>query len=306
MLLVLVALPFALSLVAPAVARLGRTIRPAHGALLCLMLVVVLGLGSAGALALLGWYSLARLPMVAAAGSWPHVHAAHASPLPLPLTDAAGIVALLAGAVALGDLVRAWRALALAHRHAEQLPGVGPEGAALVADDVPGAYVLASLPGRRRRVVFTQGLIDLVDDEECLRGVYLHELAHARLHHVWLRVLAQATARANPLLRPVRTELDHALECWADDRAAAVVGRTKLATTLATVALAQPAGPRARVLGAVGGDVVARVWRLVDPPANRALAPTAVSLLLCGTTVGAIATACRITEKTFEALMALC
>lgn len=309
MLLVLVGLPHVVSLVValslPFTARFCTSLRPSYGAWATFATIVTLGAGSAGALALLGWYSVARIPWIAALGPWPHQEAAHASPIPLLVADLAALIALAGGLVAIADGVRALYTVWRAHRWASKLPAGDLPGCAIAPDDVPGAFVVPPLPGRPAGVVFTQGLLDLVVDPQQQRAVYFHEIAHARLGHVWLRVVARGAARLNPMLRPLLRKLDHFIECWADDRAANVVGPRPVATALAAVALAQPPQGPTLMLRATGGDVVTRVHRLVEEPSECRLLPVAGATVLCGLILGVVVAACRITEKTFEHLMDL-
>jgi Zn-dependent protease with chaperone function len=133
--------------------------------------------------------------------------------------------------------------------------------AMVVADARPAAYLL---PGRRHEIVVTTAAIDLLTPGE-LRAVLAHERAHASGHHALLRNAAHVLHRAFPRL-PVfgcaAREVARLVEVCADDTAIRDHARIDLARAL--VAMANPTGPA--TVHASGGDVTARLYRLLEPP----------------------------------------
>jgi beta-lactamase regulating signal transducer with metallopeptidase domain len=77
------------------------------------------------------------------------------------------------------------------------------------------------------------------------RIMLAHEAAHLRLRHHHYVQLGRLAAAANPLLRPVSSAIDLAVERWADEDAAREAGdRTATAHALLAAASAGPAGPQ--------------------------------------------------------------
>lgn len=169
-------------------------------------------------------------------------------------------------------------------RHLEVLDLVGrpaPQLRATVLDHaLPAAYCL---PGRRSRVVVSQGALQLLSADQ-LDAVLEHERAHiAGRHH-----LATAAAGAFgtvfrwvPLGRRARQETALLLEMIADDRALRSHSREVLATAMYEMAAAKaPQGAFA-----VGGTgALLRLQRVLTPgkqphPALRAALATAVAVL---------------------------
>jgi Zn-dependent protease with chaperone function len=169
---------------------------------------------------------------------------------------------------------------ALATTRPLPLPG-GAAGHVLAAER-PLAYAIG---GRAARVVVSQGLLALLDDQE-RQAVIAHEQSHLRLHHHRLLCFAQvvttALGKAAPAARRAHATLARELEAIADEAAARTVGdRRVVARALAKAALAGPAnGP---VTGFGGEhDLAYRIQRLTtDPPSEgrRAVATVAVALL---------------------------
>lgn len=134
----------------------------------------------------------------------------------------------------------------------------------------PGVFVLAHatpavycLPGRRGRVIVTEGALATLTDAQ-LRQVLAHERAHLRARH-HLAVLA-SEAIAGALLgrlgtRAARINIAELAEMHADD-AADPAHRRELA---AAVVLLAGATPPAGALAAAGGSALARVRRLGAP-----------------------------------------
>jgi hypothetical protein len=142
------------------------------------------------------------------------------------------------------------------------------------------------------------------------RVLLAHEAAHLRRrHHIYVQ-LAELSAAANPLLRPVSGAVRSAVERWADEDAAATVGnRVVAARAVARASLAQR--------GSVGiGRAVGVALRMTDslalartkallapaPRPRRLLAVAVAALVLVGA-AGAVA-AGHDTEHLFEAAQA--
>jgi Zn-dependent protease with chaperone function len=172
-----------------------------------------------------------------------------------------------------------------AHLTGRKLPGPGlldvPQARTVVLDSPkPVAYCV---PGRPAAIVLSTGALALLDPAQ-LTAVLAHERAHlAGRHHLFLvltRVLA-VTFPAVPLFTRGAAEVARLAEMCADDAAARRSGRRALLTAL----LAIGTGTAVPALAATGGDVGARVHRLLEPPhrARRArygLALSCVTLVL--------------------------
>jgi len=187
-------------------------------------------------------------------------------------------VAGSAGVMLLVGLVRAVRFDVGWRRTVQRYQGLG--GVDVLASPEQVAF---AAPGKPGTVVVSEGLLDLLDDDESA-AVIAHERAHLVLHHArYLRVAGLAAAAVPPLL-PLSRQLRFATERAADEGAAVAVGdRRVVARAIARVALAtSPMG----VLAVGGSSVAARVAELVDPPRPRWLPVTA----LLAAVVAAVAT----------------
>ncbi|NRQ34682.1 M56 family metallopeptidase [Nonomuraea sp. NN258] len=166
----------------------------------------------------------------------------------------------------------------------------------VVAEHSPvhDAYVLPSrervaycLPGRRARVVLSQGTLDLLDPRE-LQAVLGHERAHARGRHDLVLLPFIALAQAFPWLpaaRAARESVPLLLEMIADDHARRAHGGLLLARTL--VRMASPARDDGAATFALADAAVAeRVTRLLRRHERPRWVPAAVysaaTLLLSG------------------------
>ena len=181
--------------------------------------------------------------------------------------------------VAVGTL-RAWRVVR-SHRRLR----LDQHGSIEVAhDDRAFAF---TLPGRGGRVVWSSGLVELLDDRE--RSVVLaHERAHARYRHDRYLLIAQLTSAAVPMLRPLSSRLRFSLERWADEASADECGdRRFVAHTLGKVALYNVAPVGVLSFGGLG--VSARVAGLLAPPTQTPRASLLIALWLAIAAVGALA-----------------
>ena len=136
-------------------------------------------------------------------------------------------------------------------------------GVRVVPDARPIAYVEA---GRDAAVVVSTGMLQALQPSE-RRAMLAHESAHVRHRHDRFLAVGRLVAGLPVVGRRVHDDLHFALERWADEEAAAVVGnRTVVAHAVARAALAQHESP-AGALGMAGGDIVGRVESLLAAPA---------------------------------------
>jgi beta-lactamase regulating signal transducer with metallopeptidase domain len=160
-------------------------------------------------------------------------------------------------------------------------------GPVVVLDSArPDAF---TTPAPVSRVVVTSGLMRALTRTE-QRVVLAHERSHLTHQHVWWTLAADLAAAVNPLLRPVAATVEHAVERWADEDAAVIVGdRMLVARTIARAALLQQGSP-ALTSSAVGGDVPHRVRAMLGPPPRRRpLVCMALAVLLVAGTVATVA-----------------
>jgi len=148
--------------------------------------------------------------------------------------------------------------------------------------DQPEAYSLGSARGQ---VVISQGLLDVLDEEE-RRAVLLHEEGHLRAGHQLMLLVARAAATALQPLAPARatmSEVEQAVEEAADAYAAMRLGRPGVvARSLTKAALAGLRDPAGAVALGAGPDVPARVRRLLDPPEVPRWIPAACGVMAVG------------------------
>ncbi len=144
----------------------------------------------------------------------------------------------------------------------------------------PAAYCI---PGPDRTVVFTAGAFQVLDDQQ-VRAVIAHELAHLNGRHDFVVAFAGALRRALPFVISMRIacdELAQLVEMRADD--VALRSNDRLSIAKALVHLAEGPVP----VGALGasGAAFARLDRLAEPPhplgpATRLIGVSAVFCLL--------------------------
>lgn len=187
------------------------------------------------------------------------------------------VIALIAGLLVAGGLIASLLASAVQvflarrrHRHllsfvAHDDPSV--PGVLVLDHPSPAAYCL---PGVRARVVVSAGTLRLLGKGE-LAAVLAHERAHARERHELVLLPFTSLRRVLPRLAPVSRIVStvHLLvEMRADDRARDGRSARELAMALLRFGAARrPAAPGGTL--AVGEhEVVARVDRLLEPPAQ--------------------------------------
>jgi hypothetical protein len=216
---------------------------------------LALAAGSTIVLALLTVAGLSVIPSVAAFGDW--------SPSALRGMELASEpVELACGALFLAVLVR----LAVAGiRCLRWIREVRAEAVRSTTElvVVDGDPVAVAIPFAGGRIVVARRLLAELGPGE-VRALLAHERAHLRGRHHWFLTVAGVAVALNPLIRPVRTALEFALERWADEVAAADVGDRRLvATAVAKAALAGRARTHLR-LAATGGPVPRRVTALLS------------------------------------------
>lgn len=183
------------------------------------------------------------------------------------------VAAVLAGRMLVG-VARARRAAARRRQaHVDTLDLAGrraPDlGVTILEHPQPAAYVVA---GRSRRIVVTTGAVDRLAPDE-LAAVVAHERAHAAGRHDLIIDgirLAQRMFPKSTLLIRARAELARLVEMRADDVATRSHARVSLARALVAMAATATAPTPADaplVLAATGGDALARMNRLLQPPA---------------------------------------
>jgi Zn-dependent protease with chaperone function len=157
----------------------------------------------------------------------------------------------------------------------------GPErDVVILGHDAPAVYCL---PCGRSRIVISAGALAALTPGQ-IRAVLAHERAHLRGRHHAMLAFAAALARAFPrvpLLARAGPQLAVLTEMAADDAAARRHCRDDLAGALVVLArrgarpTAGPATPATgpAALAAAGPAALARLRRLLTPPARRRTAP---------------------------------
>ncbi|MQY04350.1 M56 family metallopeptidase [Actinomadura macrotermitis] len=150
------------------------------------------------------------------------------------------------------------------------------------------ALIATAVPGRRGGVLVSRGLLNGLTARE-LEVVFRHEESHLRhRHHRYLAAGAFAAALIPPL-RTLEGRLRLAVERWADEDAAAVVGdRVLIAHTIAKVALAgvPEGGPAPAFTDSI---VVERVQAMLASPPGTNPVTGPVVLAGSGLTTGLLA-----------------
>nr|WP_024127061.1 M48 family metalloprotease [Streptomyces sp. F8]AHE39782.1 Peptidase [Streptomyces sp. F8] len=250
---------------------LARRLEPRLATWLLTAAALILAASSTLVLGLLTLAGLVRIPLVAALKDYSPDVIAREDPAAWPATLAGAILLTLALVASVRLTARRAGALWSAALDSACLPG--PDPVVITDDHSADAYAMPGLPGR---IVISHGMLDALDPSEH-EILLAHEHAHLRHHHYAFVSLAQLSAAANPLLRPLATAVVYTVERWADEHAAHHTGnRRAVAETVAKAALATkrtrarrriPAG----ALGMLGrhagpGTVPRRVAALLAPP----------------------------------------
>jgi beta-lactamase regulating signal transducer with metallopeptidase domain len=231
---------------------------------------------------------LGQLPPIAAMGPWSASRLDAYDPVPDPLAAISLVLLAIAVVRVVCKVVHRARCLVAVYRtyHGQQ-----SAGSVIVLDsDRVDAF---ATPAPAGRVVVTSALLRALNPTE-RRAVLAHEHSHLAHRHVWWAMTADLAAAVNPLLRPTATSVGHAIERWADEDAAVVLGdRQLVARTIARAALLRHdarGSADALLPAATGADVPQRVRALLGPPPRRRpLALVALAVLLAAGTLATVA-----------------
>ena len=208
------------------------------------------------------------------------------------------LLALMAGLVLLlllcWILVAAFAAVLRARRRQRVLLSLLAHG----DPKVPGALVVDHpaaaaycVPGIRSRIVISAGALDLLDQAE-LAAVLAHERAHLRERHDLVVLPFTALLRAfrwSAVAREAHAAVALLVEMLADDRALRHRPARELATALLRVGAAggvhAPAGALAVADLGTGGQVAARVSRLLRPAPRLPIVAVALIGVVAAATV---------------------
>ncbi|WP_330177208.1 M56 family metallopeptidase [Streptomyces sp. NBC_01498] len=336
---VFVLLPLLLPLTALPVARLAeRHLHPRVATRLLSALAAVLALCSTVCLGLLVVVGTVQLPGHPLPDEW----AERETRTTAPYEEAAGkaaVVALLAVAVSWSTAARRHRRVRRRAEHA--LAGVPDGELAVLTDEAAYAYALPgvrdrpptarararrvrwssvlSRPGLRRRsrrtgipggrVVVSTAMLACLDDGE-RAALLAHERAHLAGHHHRYLLTVRFAARANPLLRPLRSAVAYTTERWADEEAARVTGeRRVVARAIGKAALVSRGTPTPTLAGfAAPGPVPRRVAALLEPAPSPVSWPsvfTAVGLAAWAAAAGTLGSALSSANATVTLFLVL-
>jgi Zn-dependent protease with chaperone function len=279
--------------------RLARPLPPRTATYL-LVAGAVASTGTAlGLLALMALTAIAQLPPVAFLGEWSRPVLRSSDPVPVWLAVCcAGLLVPLA-LLGLRHALRRARAFMRLHRECRDLGPVRRLGEApnvvVLDSEHPEAF---TTPAGGGRIIVTRGLLRALPADE-QRVLLAHEAAHLRHRHTWWVLGAQLCAAVNPALGAVARATTHAVERWADESAAAVVGDRRLAArALARAALHVNAARRENpvTVGVLDGEVPRRVQALLAPPARPRLGVTVGLVLMLVATLGCATVAQRRTD----------
>jgi Zn-dependent protease with chaperone function len=148
-------------------------------------------------------------------------------------------------------------------------------GVAIVDHDAPAVYCL---PGGRDQIVVSAGALATLTPGQ-IGAVLAHERAHLRCRHHLLLALAAGLARAFPyvpLLAQAQPHLGVLAEMAADDDAIRHHSRDDLAAALVVLA---STSARPAALTAGGPAAVARLHRMLDPPAHPRTGPARLAAI---------------------------
>jgi hypothetical protein len=217
---------------------LSRRLQPADTVRLLSVAGLCASVAMCFSLSVVAFSQLAQIPWLARAGHWSTavLHATNPDPALVGPPAVAAVVLLLGAAVVRAGV--ALRDLWHAERACRELGG-DSSGLVVVDDPRPDAY---TVPGVRGRVVVSRAMLCALPAGE-RRVLLAHEASHLRHRHHLYVLAADLAATANPLQRRVAQVVRVAVERWADEDAATVVGDRRLAArALARAALAR-SGP---------------------------------------------------------------
>lgn len=258
--------PLLLPLVAWPMARLvAPRLPPRVASWLLTGACLVLAAGSTVALALLAFAGLSLIPVVAEAGHWSTQALRDLDGVDVPVSVASGVALAVLTVLLVRTTFRYVRWVRCLSR---ELDTHSRDGGVVI---LPGEEPLAfAAPGRGGRIAISCGMLAALSPRERC-ALLAHERAHLALRHHMFLIALTLSATLNPLLRPLSSATEFALERWADETAAHRVGdRTVVAHAVAKAALAGRQH-RGFALNAAGGPVPRRVSALLgDPPGGKA------------------------------------
>lgn len=253
--------PLVLPLVSWPVARLLSACPwPRVASWLLTATALVLAGGSTIVLALLAGAGLSAVPAVAALGDWSAraLRGMHLTSEPVAIVAGLLVAVVLARVVIAG--VRSWRSVRTvrveATRSTSELVVVG------------GGPLAVAVPFGGGRIVVSRRMLAELGPGET-RALLAHERAHLRGRHHWFLALAGLAVALNPLVRPVKTTLEFALERWADEVAATEVADRRLVATAVARAALLSNGRSGFGLAVTGGPVPRRVAALLSVAGTR-------------------------------------
>jgi hypothetical protein len=266
---------------------LGRRLPPALATRLLVPTTMVMAAATVFVLGLLASAWLGQLPLIAAMGPWSASRLDAYDPVPDPLAAISLVLLAIVVVRVVLKIVRRARCLVAVYRtyHGQQSAG----SVIVVDSDRVDAF---ATPAPAGRVVVTTALLRALNPTE-RRAVLAHEQSHLAHRHVWWAITADLAAAVNPMLRPTATTVGHAIERWADEDAAVLLGdRQVVARTIARAALLRHDARTtdAMLPAATGADVPQRVRALLaPPPRRRPLVLAALAVLLVGGTLATVA-----------------
>jgi Zn-dependent protease with chaperone function len=246
---------------------------------------LVLSLGSTVVLALLALAGLSVVPEVARIGDWSAqaLRGMQTVGAPVQLGSGALLAVVLVRVVVAA--LRRWRWLRTVRAE------IVRSTTELVVVD--GGPLAVAVPFGGGRIVVSRRMLAELESAQT-RALLAHERAHLRGRHHWFLAAAGLAVALNPLVRPMRTTLEFALERWADEAAAVDVADRRLVATAVARAALLSRGSTAFGLAATGGPVPRRVAALLSAAAPRrrvvvlgVAAALAVATLSAETTVEA-------------------
>jgi Zn-dependent protease with chaperone function len=298
---VFVYLPFISCVIAVGSARLvARRTEPHLSSRILTVTGLALAFTTAGALSLLAFTVVARIPIVASQGHWAASAVASRVEVPAWL----GVFAIACIAVIAVRTVRTFDRYRRVLGHAVRLQLESGGEIVTVKDPASFAYASRIWPFRPGVIIVSEGLQQTLDANE-RAAVLAHEQSHLTHQHSLYELAALLAGALNPLLRPLQREINFSLERWADEDAAAVQGRAVAASALAASALHSVGAAPRPALAHATTCVPARVEALLDDPRPHNGLLTAIASANAIVAAVAVLLAARSTENIFEVLRAL-
>jgi Zn-dependent protease with chaperone function len=247
-----------------------RRLRPAWSAWGLLSGLAVIAGATLCGVAVLAWPAFARVPAIARIGGWSSRYVDRATRIPLGVN----LVAVVVGVVIVIRVVKVILVQASRVREARaalEALSLSSESAVVeIADAEPYAHAVTAWRPRAQRVVVSSGMVAALGPVG-LDPVLAHEQSHVRHHHSLFGLASVLSVSINPLLRWAARDLDYELERWADEDAAAAIGRPEVVEALRRAARARldhrPTSERSAI-GFSGHGVAARLEALLDEPAH--------------------------------------